>query len=176
MNLYYEYDLTKEKLETSINKSNIKFRKGVKEFLEKANKYKIPLIILSAGIGNVIKETLEINKCYFDNMYIISNFIEFDMNGNMSKFEGKMIHPLNKSIEGKLPEDIKEKISQKQYGLLVGDLIEDKEMVPEEQLENVITVGFLMNDNNLEVYNQNFDIVLNNEDATFENINDLVLR
>ena len=41
-------------------------------------------------------------------------------------------------------------------------------------LENVISVGFLNNENNLDVYNKNFDIVLTNEDATFSKINDLV--
>lgn len=176
MDLYYEYHLTKEKLEQSIYKGKIMFRKGAKEFLEKANKYNIPLIILSAGIGNVIEEFLKINNCYLDNIYIISNFIKFDEKGNMKQFEDKMIHTLNKNMKGHLPKSFQEKVKQKQYGILVGDLIEDKKMVSEDILKDVVTIGFLMNDDNLEVYNKNFDIVLDNEDATFENIDDLVLK
>ena len=35
MNLYYEYGLTKEKLEKSIKESKLIFREGAKEFIEK---------------------------------------------------------------------------------------------------------------------------------------------
>lgn len=174
INLYYEYKLTQDKLKSSIKQSKIDFRQGAKEFLEEANKSNIPLVILSAGIGNIIEEFLKINGCYFDNMYIISNFIEFDENGNMKQFEDEMIHSLNKTIEGHLSNEMKEKIDQKQYGLLVGDLIDDKKMIPNNKKRDVITIGLLMDDYNLKIYNENFDIVLDKEDATFENVEKLV--
>ena len=78
MNLYYKYGLTREKLKQSIEKSKLIFRKGAKEFIRKAYEENIPIIILSAGIGNVIEQFLKDNNCYFNNMYIISNFIEFN--------------------------------------------------------------------------------------------------
>ena len=37
MNLYYTYNLTKEKLEKLVNTSKLSFRKGAKEFLRKKN-------------------------------------------------------------------------------------------------------------------------------------------
>lgn len=174
MNLYYEYHLTKEKLEESIRKSKIIFREGAKKFIEEANKNNIPIIILSAGIGNVIEGFLKLNNCYFENIYIISNFIEFDKIGNMKKFNSRMIHSLNKTMEGHLSNEFECKTNERKFGILAGDLIDDKKMVPKDMLENVISVGFLNNENNLDVYNKNFDIVLTNEDATFSKINDLV--
>ncbi len=176
INTYYEYNLTKEDIEKSIKQSNLTFRKGAKEFIKKANNCKIPLIILSAGIGNVIKEFLKKNECYFENMYIISNFIKFDEKGNMKKFDDKMIHTLNKSMEGHLSKEFEEKIKQKQHGILVGDLIDDTKMVPKEKLNEVITIGLLPNEINLDIYNKNFDIVLDKEDATFQNIEKLVFK
>lgn len=80
MNLYYQYGITEEKLKQSIEMSKLIFRKGAKEFIQKAHKQNIPIIILSAGIGNVIQKFLEDSNCYYDNMHIISNFIEFDKN------------------------------------------------------------------------------------------------
>lgn len=162
MDLYFEYGLTKEKLEKSIAISNIIFREGAKEFIQEAHKNNMPVIILSAGIGNVIEYFLKENNCYFENMYIISNFIEFDEIGNMKKFDNKkIIHTLNKTMIGHLPKKFEEKIKDKKYKLLFGDLIEDIKMVEQKELKNTITVGFLDKpNNNLEVYNKNFDMVL----------------
>jgi 5'-nucleotidase len=162
MNLYFEYGLTQEKLEKSIENSNMIFREGAKEFLQESHKNNIPVIILSAGIGNVIKQFLKTNNCYFENMCIISNFIEFDENGNMKKFDNKkIIHTLNKRMEGHTPKEFEEKAKNRKYKLLFGDLIEDLKMVKPEEIENTVTVGLLENlDENLEIYNKNFDIVL----------------
>ena len=178
MDLYYKYNLTKEKLENSIEKSNLIFRKGAKQFLEQMYKTNVPVVILSAGIGNVIKKFLNKSNCYYENIFIISNFIEFDEKDNMKRFEGDIIHTLNKNIKGYLSKDFEENIKNKKYGLLFGDVIEDKKMVPEEQWNETISVGFLNEniDENLEEYKKNFDIVLTKEDATFEIINKIIFN
>ena len=73
--------------------------KVLKNFFEAMYKNNIPVIILSAGIGNVIEGFLKENNCYFDNMKIISNFINFDNNGNINKFDGKIITSMNKTLK-----------------------------------------------------------------------------
>lgn len=176
MNLYYEYKLTKTKLEDSINNSNLKFRYGAKEFLIEANKNNIPVIILSAGIGNVIEEFLKSNNCYFDNIFIISNFIEFDKNGNMKPFKNKLVHTINKTMEGHLPENLKKICNQKKYRLLLGDLIEDKNMIEKSDWDKTILVGFLNEkiEENLNLYKNEFDIVLTKEDANFRDLKEII--
>lgn len=176
INLYPKYNLTKSKLEESVTKGQMEFRDGVEEFLKNANKYDIPVIILSAGIGNVIEIFLKNHNLYFDNMYIIGNFLEFDENGVIKQFDSDMIHTLNKTMKNHLPKEFENRIKQKEYGILVGDLISDKKMVDENMLDKVITVGFLKDENNLDVYNKNFDIVLDKEDANFNNIEKIILR
>lgn len=177
MDLYYQYKLTKVQLEESINKSDLKLRNGAKEFLELMYKNDIPVIILSAGIGNVISKYLKSENCFFDNMYIISNFIQFDEKGDMQKFDNsKIIHTLNKNMEGHLPIKYHEKIKNKKYRLLLGDLIEDIKMVNENELSNTIKIAFL-NRNQEEcykIYKEKFDIVLQKENATFRKVIDLV--
>lgn len=176
IDLYYKYHLTKEKLQKSIKNSKLEFREGAKKLMQKANRNNVPLIILSAGIGNVIEEFLKINDCYFDNMCIISNFIKFNEIGSMKKFDDEMIHTLNKTIEGHLPKEFETKLKDRKFGILVGDLIDDKKMILEDEVKKILSIGFLDNDNNIEVYNKNFDIVLSNKDATFENIEKMVLK
>ena len=170
MDLYYKYNLTKEKLLQSVGKSKLIFRRGAKEFLNKCHQENIPVIIISAGIGNVIEQFLKTSNCYFDNTYIISNFITFDENGNMKKFDNtKMIHSMNKTIKNHLPKDIQEKIKDKKYRILVGDLIEDEKMVEQSDWDSTLKIAFLNNniEDNLEKYKEHFDIVLTNEDANF---------
>ena len=170
MQLYYDYGLTQEKLKESIDSSNIVFRKGAKNFLNELYKNNVPVIILSAGIGNVIERFLQKNECLYKNMEIISNFISFDSNGKIKKYTGELIHTLNKTMDGKVTYDFFEKIKKKKYGLLFGDFVEDKKMIPMNEWNNTVSVGFLGKnvEQNLEVYKDNFDIVLTQDDASFD--------
>ena len=140
MDLYYEYGLTREKLEESINNSNLIFRKGAREFLNEMYSKNIPVIILSAGIGNVIEQFLRKNNCYYSNINIINNFISFDKAGNMNRCEGNLIHTLNKTMDGKVNKNLEDKLRERKYKLLLGDFIEDKNMVPAKEWDNTITV------------------------------------
>lgn len=176
MDLYYEYHLTEERLNKSIQASDLIFRKGAKEFLNQMKQDKVPVIILSAGIGNVIEQFLKENNCYYENILIISNFIEFDEKKNMLPFHSQMIHTLNKTTIGHVPKYSEEKLKKRPYRLLIGDTVEDKKMVEEKEWQQTILVGFLNEkiEENLEVYQKNFDIVLTNEDATFETVKKMV--
>lgn len=177
MDLYCQYGLTKEKLTQSIKSSKIIFRTGAKEFLNKMKANNIPVIILSAGIGNVIEQFLLDNNCLYDNTYIISNFIEFNQDATMKKFDNtKMIHTLNKTMIGHLPEIWQQKLENKKYRLLLGDLIDDTNMVEKQDWNKTIKVGFLNKriDENLHIYNNTFDLVFTNEDATFNKVEELI--
>ena len=180
MNLYYKYDLKKEQIKNSIQASNIKFRKGAKDLLILAHDYNIPVIILSAGIGNSIEQFLKDSNCLFnETMYIISNFIEFDDNGKVTKFDNsKMIHTLNKTLNGHLPEEFIEKVKNKQYKILVGDLIEDIKMVNEKEEDTTLRIGILTkemeNEKNLELYKERFDVVLTEKEDLAKAIEDVL--
>lgn len=165
MDLFYFYGLTYDILLDCVKHADTKFRGGFKNFLNMLFDKNIPVIILSAGIGNVIVELLKLNNCLYDNIHIVSNFIKFE-NNKMLPFDAEMIHTSNKSID-RLPIEIRNKITDKDYILLFGDLIEDLNMISKK--DNAITVGFLENDThqNFDVYKANFDVVLTGDDAKF---------
>lgn len=177
MELYHKYNLSKRDITESIEKSRIIFRKGAKDFLLLMQKYNIPVIILSAGIGNCIEQFLKNNNCLLENMYIISNFLEYDENNKVKKFDNsKIIHTLNKNMNGHLPKKFEEKIQGKKYRLLIGDLIEDLKMVNESELENTVKIGIINQgmEESIVIYKEKFDIVLVNKEATFDKITSLV--
>lgn len=176
METYCKFNLTKHKVKKSIKTSNIELRTGVIEFLNFAKEEKIPIIILSAGIGNTIEEVLKQNTCYFDNIHIISNFIKFDNEGHMVKYEGDLIHSLNKNIDKINKKEIIDIIKSKEYRIVIGDLIEDIKMAGDYPDDKLIKIGFLNKNvtENLEKYKEKFDIVLINENQDFELLKEII--
>ena len=176
METYYKFNLTKAKVEKSIKTSNIELRTGVIEFFNFTKEEKIPIIILSAGIGNTIEEILKQNSCYFENIHIISNFIKFNNEGYMLKYEEDLIHSLNKNIDKINQKEIIDMIKNKEYRIVIGDLIEDIKMAGNYPDDKLIKIGFL-NQNvneNLEKYKEKFDIVLTKESQDFKKIREIV--
>ncbi len=175
MNLYYKYHLNEHKLKELMKNSGLVFRKGAREFLQYTFENDIPVIILSAGVGSVIKEFLKENKCLFDNIFLITNTFLYDENGNAFKLENPLIHTMNKTVEGHLKGKRKEEFNKRNYKLLFGDTVEDIDMTPKKELDQTIKVGFLDEEmENLSKYRENFDIVLTNEDATFDNVRKII--
>lgn len=162
--------ITENIIHKAVESANIHFREGAKEFLVEMHSRNIPVIIMSSGVGNIVKAFLEKEKCLFDNVKIVSNFFEFKEGKAYIDLDSIMA-TLNKEYK-KIPEDIRVKIEEKENALLFGDLIEDIKMANEEKLSNTITFGFLdINvEENLDTYKGNFDIVLTDDN----NFNDVI--
>ena len=152
------------------------FRSGAKEFIEFLHKNNIPLIIISAGIGNIIENFLKINNCSYDNIHIISNKIIFN-NGIATGVDNKIIHSLNKN-ETSLTQDILNKINNRKDVILLGDQIGDLLMVDKNTDKELLTIGFLADDtkDNLDIMNNSFDIVCDTNDTYIDILNLLFER
>lgn len=171
MNLFYKYNLTHDILMNCVKNSNIKFRDGFLDFFDILHRNNIPVIILSAGIGNVIEELLKLNDCYYDNVSIISNFIKFE-NNMMLPFTDKMIHSSNKSLD---VAKFDNNLLDKDFILLFGDLIEDLSMISKSDLDRTISFGFLEANvkENLDLYKKSFDVVLT-DNSSFYDVNKIL--
>lgn len=115
----------------------IEIKEGV---LEKMHQKKIPVII-SAGIGNFIKSFLINNNCYYNNIYITSNFIEFK-DGIASGITENIIYSNNKD-EASLDHKINNLIKKRFNIVLLGDYISDVKMAPITQKNKALKIGFL---------------------------------
>ena len=55
------------------------FRDGCKDFFNKLHEKEIPLLIFSAGVGDVIREIISQNSTtLYSNMHVVSNDIDFN--------------------------------------------------------------------------------------------------
>lgn len=166
INLFIKYNLKETLIKEASKDINImSFRPGVKDFLNILKKNNIPLIIISAGIGNFIKSFLENNGCNFDNIYIISNMLKFK-DGVTVGVDKNIIHSLNKN-EATIPLNIKENLKNRNNIILLGDQISDIKMVEEKKRNNTIRVAFLTEDtkNSIEDYKKYFDVICTNEES-----------
>jgi len=172
INLFYEYKMNETAMKNSLNKCKLNYRNGAKEFINKMHEKNIPVIIISAGIGNVIEHFFKEENDLHSNIKIVSNFIRFE-NGLIKEMNEKTIHSLNKNIVS-LDENLKAELSNKKI-LLLGDGLGDLKMLGNFNQEKAITVGFLdaKIEENLEVFNKSFDIVITHE-GSLEDVNNIL--
>jgi len=161
--LFIKYQLSEEVINTAAKNLRVMaFREGAREFLENMRDRNIPVIIISAGIGNFIEQFLIKNNCNFENIYIVSNFLKFE-NGIATGVSDNVIHSLNKN-EVSLPTEIKKLIENRKNVILLGDSISDIRMARENVREDALKIGFLEEkvDENKPYYTEQFDIVCTN--------------
>lgn len=168
-----EKGLNNEIVKEAVKNTNLELRNGAKEFLTKMHDINVPMIIISCSLKNVIKEYLEFNNCYYNNVYIYSNYCDIEGNGKNDIYEVTP-HSKSKIIFSK---ELNEIIRTKDYALLFGDIVDDINMVSKNKLNRTITVGFLDKkiEENIELYKSTFDIVLT-DNSSFKEIENLIER
>lgn len=151
----------------------MEFREGAKEFLEFLYKKKVPVIIISAGIGNFIECFLKANDAYFDNIYISSNKIKFK-DGVAVGVCSNIVHSFNKN-EVFLPEEIKKSIGNRDKVILLGDQISDLRMVDDNLHKDVLKIGFYSTRSEVMIteFQEKFDIVCLDSD-NYNNLLDIL--
>ncbi|MCK4553012.1 haloacid dehalogenase-like hydrolase [Candidatus Pacearchaeota archaeon] len=167
--------LNKKVMEEIVAKKGIEFRDGALGFIDFLHNKNIPLIIMSAGPGDMIKEYLRQEKRLYENIHVIANLYEFDKNGRVTKIKEPIIHSLNKhetSIKG-LP--IYNALKKRTNVLLLGDGIGDMGMIEGFNYDNLIKVGFLNYnvEESLEKFKQGFDVVIT-DDGDFGFVNEFL--
>ncbi|KAL6265418.1 hypothetical protein P5V15_002214 [Pogonomyrmex californicus] len=137
-------------------------RDGTEELFEKLYNKKVPIIIFSAGLGDIVEAILRYHNALFDNVKVISNFLKY--NGNqLDGFKNDvLIHVYNKN-ECALEEDHLKVLKKRQNVLVMGDTIGDAHMVERiKDTKTVLKIGFLYEhvEASLDSFMENFDIVL----------------
>ena len=171
INLLREKGLNNEIIKDEVKDTKLELRDGAKEFLLQMYNLNIPVIIISCSLKNVIKEYLKLNNCYYNNIFIYSNYYDIEDNGKNDIYEVTP-HSKNRITFSK---ELNEIIKTRDYVLLFGDIVDDVNMISKDKLNSTITVGFLDKkiEENLELYKSTFDIVLT-DNSSFKEIEDII--
>ena len=175
INLFYKYNIDSYIFNKIMNEHHhLYFRSGLFSFLENLSKEKVPISIISAGLGNVVINSLEKNNLLKDNVFVISNILKYV--DNKINITGPIINSTNKSYVT-LPKKLEELKNNKKMLILFGDQISD--VLIGKNFSNLlpINVGFLNDEINqcLDLYKKHFDIVCTNDEG-YENIEKLLVK
>lgn len=113
--------------------------------MQELSEAKIPVLVFSAGVGDVIDEALKIHDLMKDNVKVISNYMNFDANNKLVEFKGELIHMFNKN-ESAVPHSAAyfQDLSHRHNVILLGDSLGDLQMSKGvEPPCTVLTIGFL---------------------------------
>jgi len=113
------------------------------------------LLILSAGIGNMISGFLDVRNLLAADVTVMANQLIFEDNERVSGFREPVIHSFNKRVEQHM-------IGKRKNVLLLGDTLEDARMVDDVDVNGVIRVGFLNDgvEENRDIYLDHYDLVV----------------
>ena len=154
-------------VESSVAKARLRIRDGVLGIFEWCERHAVPLLVFSAGIGDVLREVLRqrlpggVPSC----VHIVSNMMVFDEAGRLTGFSN-LIHMFNKHA-GVLDPGTLRALSSRKHVILAGDSLGDATMAEGLPcVEAELRFG-LLNDGVerlLGAYTAAFDVVLT-EDA-----------
>ncbi|XP_051172523.1 7-methylguanosine phosphate-specific 5'-nucleotidase-like [Leptopilina boulardi] len=160
-----DYEFDPSELEEVAEKYGTDLRVGTKDLIDKLNSSNIPVLVFSAGLGDVVEAILKHNNVHHENVEIISNFLKYS-NNKLDGFKGEKIHVFNKN-ETVLNDEQLKRLENRKNIILMGDSIGDTTMCNGiKDIENILKIGFLYNKNNeiveksLNDYMNAFDVVL----------------
>lgn len=113
-----------------VTQSNCELRDDTVKMLSLLNSVNVPVLVMSAGIGDLIKEILTHHQVLYNNTSLVSNFLKFDCDGNIVGLCGKdedLIHMYNKAeiIQRKT---VDQRIGSRKNVILMGDSLGDLDM------------------------------------------------
>lgn len=157
--------LTMKVMREIVSKGAIHFRENTPEFVDCLHEKNIPLVIMSAGPGDMIEECLRQAGRLYTNVQVIANLFEFDAEGNAIQVKEPIIHVLNKHETAIQKFPAFEMVKDRRNVLLLGNGLGDLGMIEGFPYDNLIRIGFL-NENaegNLEKFQKNFDVIVLND-------------
>ncbi|XP_050418697.1 7-methylguanosine phosphate-specific 5'-nucleotidase A isoform X1 [Patella vulgata] len=170
--LMNQCSVTQVDIKNMVAESTAHLRDGCQWFIDHLHKLEIPLLIFSAGIGDIIEEVIKQQSHMYENMKIVSNYMNFDNAGKMIGFKGDIIHIYNKNENAIHSSDYFERLNHRDNILLLGDSLGDLHMVEGAEVTNLLKIGFLNQKvkESLDLYKEKFDVVIV-EDESLDVVN-----
>lgn len=175
--LYKKYNFKNSTIDTIIEKNLIDLKDHTTDFLKLTNDLKLPTILYSAGVYNLIDGFIKKTNNNYKNINIIANQFKFDTSGNFIGTNGDVIHSQNKTFTQISNLPVYNTLKDKKTCILIGDSPSDIKMVEGSNFDTILKIGFLNTipknikyQDRLNIHRDRFDIIL----PGYENFKDIV--
>ncbi|XP_029014161.1 cytosolic 5'-nucleotidase 3-like [Betta splendens] len=161
--LLVQQKIRKDLLAVVVQESEAMLREGYQLFFDHLHEHSIPLLIFSAGIGDILEEVINQAGVFHSNVKVFSNYMDFDESGVLKAFKGELIHIYNKREGALLNTGHFQELRTRPNVLLMGDSLGDLTMADGVQdMENILKIGFLNDkvEERKQSYLDSYDIVL----------------
>uniref|UniRef100_A0A1B6MFL6 5'-nucleotidase n=1 Tax=Graphocephala atropunctata TaxID=36148 RepID=A0A1B6MFL6_9HEMI len=140
-------------------------RDGTKACFEQLQSAKVPVLVFSAGIGDVVQMTLSHRGLLTPNVHIISNFLKIEDGKVVGYVDDNIIHVFNKNELLIKDTPYYQELSGRSNVILLGDSTGDALMADGVPHEIVLKIGFLNTniEESLSQFMDLFDIVLTDD-------------
>ncbi|XP_073350395.1 cytosolic 5'-nucleotidase 3-like [Pagrus major] len=175
--LLVQQEIRKDLLAMVVRESDAMLREGYQLLFDHLHEHSIPLLIFSAGIGDILEEVIRQAGVFHSNVKVFSNYMDFDESGVLRAFKGELIHIYNKREGALLNTGHFKELRTRPNVVLLGDSLGDLTMADGVQdMENILKIGFLNDkvDERKQSYLDSYDIVLV-KDETLEVPNAVLL-
>nr|XP_057905351.1 7-methylguanosine phosphate-specific 5'-nucleotidase-like [Doryrhamphus excisus] len=161
--LLVQQKIRKDLLAVVVRESDAMLREGYQLFFDHLYEHSIPLLIFSAGIGDILEEVIRQAGVFHSNVKVFSNYMDFDEEGVLKAFKGELIHTYNKREGALLNTGHFQELRARPNVLLLGDSLGDLTMADGvHNIENVLKIGFLNDkvEERKQSYLDSYDVVL----------------
>lgn len=166
--LLVEQKISKDHLVRAVKESEAMLRDGYKQFFDHLLQMSVPLLIFSAGIGDVLEEVIRQAGVFHPNVKVFSNYMDFDDSGVLQAFKGELIHIYNKREGAVLNVEHFKELQSRCNVLLLGDSLGDLNMADGVMdLQNILKIGYLNDkvDERRQSYFNTYDIILEKDET-----------
>lgn len=168
--------VTKEKVRTAIQSEKIAARDGLHQILQFCFEKNVPILLFSAGLGDIIKEFLAHHGMLYPNIHFLSNMFVFDEQEVAVGHEDTIVHTYNKADVLVTDHMYAQEIIGRPHVLLLGDSLGDIGMADGFSVNSILKIGFLNgNKEKLEAFSSAYDVVIE-EDGGMEYVGQLLLE
>uniref|UniRef100_A0A1B6KYL7 5'-nucleotidase n=1 Tax=Graphocephala atropunctata TaxID=36148 RepID=A0A1B6KYL7_9HEMI len=145
--------------------NQLPIRDGTKACFEQLQSAKVPVLVFSAGIGDVVQMTLSHRGLLTPNVHIISNFLKIEDGKVAGYVDDSIIHVFNKNELLIKDTPYYQELSGRSNVILLGDSTGDALMADGVPHEIVLKIGFLNTniEESLSQFMDLFDIVLTDD-------------
>ncbi|PIN73642.1 hypothetical protein COV20_05460 [Candidatus Woesearchaeota archaeon CG10_big_fil_rev_8_21_14_0_10_45_16] len=160
-----------------IRSGKLRLRAGASALFHSLADKNIPLLIFSAGQGDIITEFLKQNGYDTPNVHVISNFFTFSADGLADGYKEPFIHTFNKNEVVVRETPYYQQVKDRRHVILLGDSLGDLGMSEGLEHDVIIKIGFL-NENKekfLKKYLNMFDVVIT-DDSGMEYVDDILTQ
>lgn len=160
--LLVDSGLTKAVIDQVAREQRLVFREDTRALINTLRVHGVPLVILSAAPGDMIRAYLREEGIGEAGIRIVATMYAFDADGRALGVTEPVIHSLNKHEIMIDADSTNSDIHTRRNVLLLGDSLGDVGMIDGFDYDSVLKVGFLndMIEEQKEAYMETFDIVI----------------